>query len=287
MNRVAIALVALAGCGGDDGASNWTDNHHGSWAVIVNPTVNAIDQLGTPPLGTYREGVFARYQYYGSSEEFVEKNGIVWLPDTDIVPSSSGVDPTTLLTADEKTMATAEIPRVHGMAILPVAFRSDALELIGEHRVVYYWETGTANPPSWTITKHYSSEDINHYLAIDDAVLVFDAGEFPDGLVVTGKHVRVFTTAREDVTGDTVLGDLTITGEDAVIFGPTITGDLRINGPGASVMFTRVRGNVDISGPRAVLIRNQLCNGASARGGELRALENMGLAPLDDAGGGC
>lgn len=267
-----ILPLLVVGCG-DDEITDPTDVQLGetTFVLIVNPTVNDVNEEPVPPPGPNRGGVDVSLQDGPSGTTGVDGVAVFAPvdPGTHSLSFDDGEGNTGQLSLslgdrDLREVAVALGDSAAVMANVPYDFGGEVVE----------------------ITSDMSVGEVNEALAGSDRIVLVRGGTYTGDVDFSGSAVTLFGEGPEggNVTLD---GDVTVSGSGNRLRGARITGDLSIPGSDAGISFSSVQGSLSIAGSGAILINNGFCGPATSEGSGIVALGNAGLSPLPEPSGGC
>lgn len=131
-----------------------------------------------------------------------------------------------------------------------------------------------------------AAAEIDAKLAEDAAVVVLRPGTYVGDLSVTGEDVIVFGEGWAE-SAVVIDGAVKVQADGVRLRGLTITGGLEAEGDDFGLGFSRVLGGVKLKGEGAILLRNVFCKDAAVASAEAVQLDNRGIAPLVDVGDAC
>lgn len=264
---IAVLLVTTA-CGSDDDPDprDPTEVTLGqtTFVVVVNPTVNQINEPNMPAPGPERSGVTieASSTSVQTAQEGVAVLGPVEAGQVELKFGSGTIDATLTQSIANRDLVELAVA-VDG---------EDAQEMA---RVVYAFG-GTVVE----IGPEDSIEDVEDALSASNQIVLLSAGTYTGDLELSGSEVTLFGAG---TTGGRVVidGNVTISGSENRIRGAHIMGDLEIGGSGTGISFSTIDGDVEASGSDTVLLQNSFCGSVTIGGSDTIALGNRGLAPLE------
>ena len=261
-------LLVTAACGSEDDPdpTDPTEVTLGetTFVVVVNPTVNDLNEPDMSTPGAERSGVTVE----GSSISVeTTGEGIAVLG-----PVESGQVELTFGSGTIDASLTQTIANRDLVEVAVAVDGEDAQEMV---RVVYAFG-GTVVE----ISAEDSIEDVENALSASNQIVLLSAGTYTGDLDLSGSEVTLFGAG---TTGGRVVidGNVTISGSGNRIRGAHIMGDLEMGGSNTGLSFSTIDGDVEISGSDTVLLQNSFCGAISIGGSDTIALGNLGLAPLE------
>ena len=264
---LVASLLLTTACGPDDpDPRDPTEVTLGetTFVVVVNPTVNDINEPNMPAPGSERSGVTIEASSLSvqTGEEGVAVLGPVESGQVELEFRSQTID-----AALTQTISNRDLVEV-AAAVADDGAREMA-------RVIYAFG-GTVVE----ISPEDSSDDVSDALSGSNQIVLLSEGTYTGDLDLSGSEVTLFGAG---ATGGRVVidGNVTISGSGNRIRGAHITGDLEVGGSTTGISFSTIDGDVEISGSDTVLLQNSFCGLISIGGSDTIALGNQGLAPLD------
>ena len=260
-------VTVTAACGPDDDRdpTDPTDVTLGetTFVVVVNPTINDINEAPMPEPGPDRSGVDVESST--SSAQTAEEGIAVLSPvepgQVELGFRSDDIDATL-----NQSIADRDLVEV------AVAVEDDEAQQMV--RVVYAFGDTVVE-----ISADDPIDVVEDALSASDQIVLLSEGTYTGDLDLSGSNVTLFGA---DLTGGRVVidGDITISGSDNRIRGAHIKGNLEVGGSSTGISFSRIDGDAELSGSDNVLLQNQFCSSITISGGDTVALGNRGLEPL-------
>jgi hypothetical protein len=262
-----LVLLGLA-CGPKLDPLDPTDVELGetTFVVVVNPTINDVNDVTLPEPGSIRGNV--RIDGGGTSVA-TESAGIGVLGSVDhgdvvLRFRSDGLDANLEQNIRERDLVELAVSLTESgaqeMARVVYRFGSEVIELDQEATV----------------------DDVNDALSASNRIVLLTGGSYTGDLELSGSSVTLFGAG---VLGGrvTIEGSVTVSGSGNRIRGTRIVGDLDMSGSDAGLSFSTIEGEALVSGSDSVLLENTFCGGVDISGGGTTVLGNAGLAPVEAA----
>jgi len=120
-------------------------------------------------------------------------------------------------------------------------------------------------------------------LSTDNTIVFFENGEYVGDLTITGEDVILFGEGIEEPSV-VVDGNIEVRGGNVRIRGVTITGDLTVFGNNFGMAFSVVQGATQLNGQAISFLRNVFCQGANVPSSNAALYANEGLPPFPAPG---
>lgn len=117
-------------------------------------------------------------------------------------------------------------------------------------------------------------------LSTDNTIVFFENGEYVGDLTITGEDVILFGEGIEEPSV-VVDGNIEVRGGNVRIRGVTITGDLTVFGNNFGMAFSVVQGATQLNGQAISFLRNVFCQGANVPSSNAALYANEGLPPFE------
>lgn len=236
--------------------------------VVVNPVINADNQVSVPSPGPVREGVLISLE--GGPSVTTDEHGIAVLspvPSGTRVLEFSGAGVTGELSV---TMTAKDLREI------AVASTSEGMQLMAEINYPFGGEVLELTPDA-------SATEVNAALARSNTIVLVRGGTYAGDVSFGGSNVTLFG---EGARGGMVEinGDVQVAGSTNRIRGARINGRLDVPGSNFSLTFSSVDGGTTIAGSAGTLLMDSLCGSVSIGGSGTTILGTRGLPPMD---GGC
>lgn len=124
-----------------------------------------------------------------------------------------------------------------------------------------------------------SDEDPAQALSTDNTIVFFENGVHVGDLTITGEDVILFGEGIEEPSV-VVDGNVEVRGGQVRIRGVTITGDLTVFGNNFGMAFSVVQGDTQLNGQAISFLRNVFCLGANVPSSNAALYANQGLPPF-------
>lgn len=273
-HRLCLSLLAAAlmlNCGGSSTEPTEVPFGETTFVIVVNPTLNAVNQATLPAPGTTQSGVTVSVTSGPSGT--TDAAGVVVLN-----PITAGTRTLTLSGGGSTGQLQAAIAD-RDLRELAVALTAGAANLMADVQYAFGGEVVEVTPAMPVST-------VNAQLARSNIIVFFRAGTYTGDLRFAGSDVTLFG---EGPRGGSVTlnGNVEVSGSRNRARGARITGALTVPGSDFGMAFSRVVGATQIAGSNATLLNNAFCGTVTISGSGARVLGNAGLAPLPPPAGGC
>lgn len=267
---LALLLLGL-GCG--DSTTEPIEVQFGetTFVILVNPTINDLNEAELPAPGTTRSGVSVSTP--GGASETTDAEGVVVLS-----PVTAGTATLELSGGGSNGQIQAAIAD-RDLRELAVSLTPAGASLMANVRYAFGGEVVEVTPAM-------SVSAVNDQLARSNIIVFFRAGTYTGDLIFSGSDVTLFG---EGPRGGSVTlnGDVEVSGSRNRMRGARITGTLTVPGSDFGMSFGRVVGATQIAGSNTTLLNNAFCGTVTISGSGARLVGNAGLAPLSSPSGGC
>lgn len=261
-----VACSVLVACGGDDAPTD-VDFGETTVVVVVNPTVNDVNEKELPTPGSATGGLTV------STDD-----GISGTTDANGIAVLTGVE------AGRRTLTISgqDVDASTPFQITEGELREISMAALGSNIGIMSNVGISSQGTVMEIEPSMSVADVNAALNSSNVVLFFRSGTYAGDLDFSGSDAILFG---EGARGDDVIidGDVEITGSRSRIRGVRVLRDLTLPASDSSLSFSQVQGSTTVDGSDPVLLNNDFCGGATVNGSGATAVGNVGLAPY----GGC
>jgi hypothetical protein len=267
----AVLLSALLACGGD-GPTDPPDAVYGETTVVyvVNPVINDVNAVTTPPPGTTRNGV--QVAVTGGPSGTTGATG-----DLALAPVPTGARNVSFSAGTSTGQLSLDIAE-GDLREIAVALDGTGASTMADVRYIF-GGTVVEIAPTMPIAQ------VNTELARSNLIVFLRAGTYTGDLNFSGSNVTLFGEGAQG-GGVTINGNVIVSGSGNRMRGARIAGNLTVGGSGAGISYSRVTGALTVDGSNAVLLNNSFCGSVAATGSGMLALGNAGLAPVP-APSGC
>jgi hypothetical protein len=258
-----LSMALCFGCNADD--ADPTDPTvvrlgETTFVVILNPTVDDLNDRNVPFPGPVREGVTATAPPASAT---TGPGGVAVLRDVDggdvdLGLTGQGLDgvlPTRIRDRDLVELAVAaDEDGVAEMARVVYRFGDEVVELHPDDPI----------------------DAVNDAISASNRIVFLAGGVYEGDLEFSGSDVTLFGAG---ATGGevTIMGNVTVSGSGNRIRGAHIQGDLDFSGSDAGMSFSRVDGSVEVSGSDGVFLESTFCGPVDVSGSGSTFLGNRGL----------
>lgn len=263
-SRLTFAFLLLAaGCsgGGPTPPPTEVDLGETTFVVVVNPAIDDVNDVPVPEPGLERADVLVRdvaLDLGGPSDA----DGVYVLP----LPEGEAGVRTLELSGGEASGTISQEIAAQDLVEVALSGRPGEVQEMVRIRYAFGREVVELSP-------EMGIDAVNDALSASDRIVLLGGGVYEGDLVFGGSDVALFGAG---VTGGevTIVGNVTVSGQNNRIRGAIIDGDVTVSGSECGLSFTRVSGATEVSGSGGALLANEFCGGLSVGGDGTTALGN-------------
>jgi hypothetical protein len=266
-SQLILTTALLAGCADEPENKDPTQVTLGetTFVVVVNPSINDLNDRTVPQPGAVRDGVTATARPISATTGPL---GIAVLRavdagNVDLTLSGQGID---------GVVATS----IQARDLVEIAVAADDDGVAEMIRIVYRF--------GGEVIELHSDDPIdavNDALSGSDRIVLLDGGVYSGNLEFSGSNVTLFGAGASG--GEvTIVGDVTVSGSGNRIRGTRIEGDVDLSGSDAGISFSTIDGQVQVSGSDSVLLESVFCGAVDISGSGTTVLGNRGLDGDDE-----